>query len=123
MAVENNNLFKLTKKEFTPGMVTATFEINRQSDILKGHFPGHPVVPGASMLHLIKQVLEDVLARPLIMKQGDNLKFIALVDPEHISSVDLEVTYQELHGGTINVEAKLTTADVLNFKFQGVFVG
>ena len=57
MAEANNDLFSIEKVTHEDGAIKATLGINSDSEILKGHFPGHPVVPGACMLQITKEVL------------------------------------------------------------------
>lgn len=100
--------------------IRAVLHINADDPILKGHFPGHPVVPGASMLQMVKEVLEDALQKPLLLKKGNQLKFMNLVDPTKSTEVQLEINYHIKEDG-IHANAKLSAADTVCFKFQGVF--
>ena len=100
--------------------IRAVLHINANHAILKGHFPGHPVVPGASMLQIVKEVLEDTLQASLQLKKGNQLKFINLVDPTKTTEVQLDVNYHVKDDG-IHTNAKLSTGDTVCFKFQGIF--
>ncbi len=122
MQVMHNDLFNITFSEHEDGAVHAKLEVNRDSDILRGHFPGHPVVPGASMLQAVKDVLENALNKPITLKKAQHLKFMAMIDPENTPFVDLDITYKPGDNDDINVSAKLVSGDVVHFKFQGTFV-
>ena len=69
-------LFTIASITHESHTVKAVLQINVDDPILKGHFPGHPVVPGASMLQVIKEVLEEALQAPLQLKKGTQLKLI-----------------------------------------------
>ena len=101
--------------------IKAVLNIDVDSPILKGHFPGHPVVPGASMLQVIKEVLADALRTPLQLKKGSQLKFMNLVDPTKTTEVQIEIDYRSRDDG-IHASAKLLDGETVCFKLQGVFV-
>jgi 3-hydroxyacyl-[acyl-carrier-protein] dehydratase len=122
MTTANNDLFRIHKLTHQDGIINATLDINQDSSILKGHFPGHPVVPGACMLQIVKEVLEEALNLSLRLKKADYLKFMTMIDPMNILIVNLDITYNYKDDGAIFVNAKLSNADVVYFKFQGDFV-
>jgi 3-hydroxyacyl-[acyl-carrier-protein] dehydratase len=120
MPAANNELFSLEAITHEDGVITATLGINAHSDILKGHFPGQPVVPGACMLQIVKEVLENALAQPVRLKKADHLKFMTVIDPNNTPQVQLDIIYKYLESD-ISITAKLSNADVVYFKFQGSF--
>ncbi|MBS1524673.1 MAG: hypothetical protein JST19_03425 [Bacteroidetes bacterium] len=115
-------LFRVSALHHQNHTVSAVLRIDADSDILKGHFPGHPVVPGASMLQIVKEVLEDALQTPLRLKKADRLKFMSLVEPSRAEEVQLEIGYRMQHDGGIHVSGKLSAGETACFKFQGTFV-
>jgi len=122
MAVTNNDLFSIKEITHEGGVIKAVLGINSDSEILKGHFPGHPVVPGATMLQVIKEILEDVLKSPLRLKKADQLKFMTMIDPGVTSSIELDISYKQTEENPIPITAKLSNADTVYFKFQASFI-
>jgi 3-hydroxyacyl-[acyl-carrier-protein] dehydratase len=121
MSTATNDLFSIKNITHEDGVITAQLGINKHSEILKGHFPGHPVVPGACMLQIVKDVLETVLAHPLRLKKADHLKFMTMIDPANTQQVQLDITYKYAESD-IQVTAKLSNDEVVYFKLQGRFV-
>jgi 3-hydroxyacyl-[acyl-carrier-protein] dehydratase len=117
-----NDLFSIDKISHEDATISVMLGINADSEILKGHFPGHPVVPGACMLQIVKEVLESALNHPVRLKKADQLKFMIMIDPTNMLAVDLDMTYKYSDNETIVVTAKLSNPDALYFKFQGSFV-
>jgi 3-hydroxyacyl-[acyl-carrier-protein] dehydratase len=117
----NNDLFNIDNIAHENGTIRATLGINQNSEILKGHFPGHPVVPGACMMQIIKEVLEMALNSPFRLKKADQLKFISTIDPTNTMTVQLGISYK-LVEDAINVTAKLSSGETVCFKFQGSFI-
>lgn len=122
MSAANNDLFRIEEINHEDGIIKATLGINVDSEILKGHFPGHPVVPGACMLQITKEVLESVLRTPLQLKKADQLKFMAMIDPASTQSIELDISDKQTEDNTIMVNAKLSNADTVYFKMQGGFI-
>jgi 3-hydroxyacyl-[acyl-carrier-protein] dehydratase len=122
MPVKNDALFKISKLEHNDGIISARLDINKDCEIFKGHFPGHPVVPGACMLQIVKEVLEEALEVSLRLKKADHLKFISMIDPGNTLSVALDIAYKIVEEGDIGVIAKLMSGEVVCFKFQGKFI-
>jgi len=122
MPSANNDLFSIDNLSHEAGTISAMLGINPNSEILKGHFPGHPVVPGACMLQIVKEVLEDALKQTLRLKKADQLKFMLMIDPTNTLAVQLDISYQYAEDGAIGLTAKLSNPDVVYFKFLGSFV-
>ena len=121
MPLENNDLFSIKNIAHENGIILAVLSINPNSEILKGHFPGHPVIPGASMLQTLKEVLEEALKTSIILKKADSLKFMRMIDPENTETVLLDIIYK-FDGDDITTTAKLSTDEMMCFKFQGTFI-
>jgi 3-hydroxyacyl-[acyl-carrier-protein] dehydratase len=122
MSTANNDLFSIDQIAHEDGVISAMLGINPESEILKGHFPGQPVVPGACMLQIIKEVLEEALNLTLRLKKADQLKFMLMIDPTNTLAVQLDVSYQSVEDGAISVTAKLSNPEAVYFKFLGSFV-
>lgn len=121
MPTQNHDLFSIKNIAQQDGIILAVLNIDPGSEILKGHFPGHPVIPGASMLQTLKEVLEAALKTSIILKKGDSLKFMRMIDPENTETVLLDIVYKVDEDDLI-VTAKLSTDEVMCFKFQGTFI-
>jgi 3-hydroxyacyl-[acyl-carrier-protein] dehydratase len=114
-------LFTITAISNENHSIRALLHINADDPILKGHFPGHPVVPGASMLQVVKEVLAEALQAQLRLKKGDQLKFMSLVDPTKATEVQLQIDYRSKEDG-IHANGRLLDGDTVCFKMQGIFV-
>ncbi len=119
METLNNEVFKIDKLVHSDNLIKATLSINPDSSIFKGHFPGKPVVPGACMLQIVKEVLESILGKSLQIQNAGNLKFISMIDPLVTSSVQLEVAYK-LIADSITITAKLSDGDRVCFKCSAI---
>ncbi len=113
-------LFKILSINSTEGLISAALEIEVDHEIFNGHFPEQPVVPGACMVQVVKDVLEKKLDATLQLKIANNLKFLALIDPQVTTNLQLQLNYTT-EDGLLKVNGELLFEDVVYFKFQGVF--
>jgi 3-hydroxyacyl-[acyl-carrier-protein] dehydratase len=115
-----DELYTVAALQHIDGRISATLEINQQHEIFKGHFPGQPVLPGACMLQMVKEVLEGAIGRALRLKKADNLKFLSVVDPGVNEILVLSLSYT-LVEDVLNITASLKAGDVVCLKMKGVF--
>jgi 3-hydroxyacyl-[acyl-carrier-protein] dehydratase len=119
----HNDVFTINQIHHQDNSINALLGVDPESDILKGHFPGHPVVPGACMVQIVKEVLESALNTTLRLKKADQLKFMCLIDPTVLNGdVQLEIDYRLGEDSTVYVAGKLSDRETVCFKLQGTFV-
>lgn len=113
-------LFKVLSLTHEEGNISAVLEIDQLNKIFKGHFPDQPVVPGACMLQIVKEILANALNKPLRLTKADNIKFLTLVEPS-TASLQINIAYK-LSDNDIKVSVSLFSGEVVFMKLQGVFV-
>ncbi len=118
----NNTLYKITSLQNLNHTVSATIEINKDDEIFKGHFPGQPVLPGACMLQIVKDVLESVLNISIQLKKAEQIKFLRIVNPVENDILELTLSYNSIDNVLFNVTADLTAKKIICFKFSGAFI-
>ena len=117
-----DSLYKIILSEHQDGIITAILELDKEHAIFSGHFPGRPVLPGACMLQMVKEVLETELDIPLRLAKAAQVKFLELTDPRVNNVVELTINYEHSVDKTMNVSAVLAVKAVICFKFQGNFI-
>lgn len=115
------DIFHIISTELSDGKIIVQITINPQSEIFKGHFPNQPVIPGACILQLVKDVLEDGLKKPLQMVKAEQLKFILMLVPGKEQDLILDISFKILEDGNFKAVAKLTAGGMVCFKLQGSF--
>jgi 3-hydroxyacyl-[acyl-carrier-protein] dehydratase len=114
-------LYKITSQNHHDGVIDAVLEINKEDKIFTGHFPGHPVLPGACMLQIIKEVLEDTLKASFRLKKANQIKFLAISDPSVNNLLKLKLAYSITDDINLDVIANFSQSDIC-CKFKGSFV-
>ena len=85
----------------------ATIILNEKHKVFKGHFPGNPVTPGVCMMQIIKELTQEVTGFSLQLKSSNNVKFMALINPEETPELKLEL---EIVPNEDEVKVKNTTS-------------
>lgn len=98
-------------------------ELNAKHQIFEGHFPGQPVVPGACMLQMVKEVAEVILSKKIQLTKADNIKFLLLINPNEHKTLQMDLTFNISEDGIANVSANLSNGSSVCFKFSGSFHG
>jgi len=117
-----DKLFKITFSDHQEFTIQATLELDKNNDIFKGHFPGHPVLPGVCMLQMIKEVLGKTLTKHLMLTKADQIKFLRLIDPGVDNSLQVAITYTPGEYNQIKVTASIKALKEICFKFKGTFL-
>jgi 3-hydroxyacyl-[acyl-carrier-protein] dehydratase len=120
MSEPARNMFKIARITHENAAIKAFFDVNFKHEIFAGHFPGQSVVPGACLLQLIKEVLEEALTSTLQLKKAGQLKFISMIVPGDDNLV-LELSYKTIDD-EISIIGKIANAEMICFKFQGSFI-
>lgn len=92
--------------------------LNAGHDIFKGHFPGQPVVPGVCMMAIVREMLEEITGRKLIMKSTSAIKFLNMIDPARNPEVDMEVRFTSAEDGSVTADGSLSFENVTFFKIS-----
>ena len=102
--------------------IKAIIDLNKEHEVYEGHFPGNPVVPGVCLTQLIKEVMEKVENMVLSLVYADNIKFMAVVNPEinNRLQIDLKVKY-DTEQNLIKVNSVTHFNDQVFYKFKGNF--
>ncbi|OYT17815.1 MAG: 3-hydroxyacyl-ACP dehydratase [Bacteroidetes bacterium 4572_77] len=111
-----NKLYIIKEFNFEKEELKAQIEINPQSEIFKGHFPDVPVLPGVSMMHLVKELLEKALNRSLNVVSAKNIKFLQMVNPTITNTLDVLVNILDNQQDELSIKASLQSQDNTHFK-------
>lgn len=110
----------LKKEDLKDGLANWQIELNPNHEIFEGHFPGNPITPGVSMIQIIKEISEELLGKSLFMESSDNVKFMAIINPETDPILDLEIKIEEREG-KYKVKNISKFGETIGLKFSGTF--
>ena len=84
------DFYSVVNSSAVDGHYQTSLMINKEHDIFRGHFPQRPVTPGVILMQLFKEEAERQTGHKLQLQKGNNVKFMAVVDPNKDSSLLLE---------------------------------
>ena len=61
----SGDFFIITTLQTEDNAASALLEFNTEHPIFKGHFPGQPVVPGACLLQIVKEMMQTITGMDL----------------------------------------------------------
>jgi 3-hydroxyacyl-[acyl-carrier-protein] dehydratase len=115
-----DDFFKIITLESEENLIKAILELNPSHAIFSGHFPAVPVVPGVCLMQMVKEIMEQVLGVETLLKKADNLKFLAVINPQEIKIIHVEVKITKQENEQIFIDAKLFNEVIVFFKMKGI---
>jgi 3-hydroxyacyl-[acyl-carrier-protein] dehydratase len=91
---------------------------NAEHAIFGGHFPGQPIVPGVCMMEIVKELLQQLVSKPLMLHQAGNVKFLGLITPD-VTPV-IHINWSETPEG-YTVKASFKSGTSVLFKIDGKY--
>ena len=98
-------------------LIRATLRFPEADPVYGGHFPGRPVVPGACILQVAKELTERALGMPLRLLEVGNIKFPAALLPSDTDIVTLEIKH-EGQDGRWRAAASVRSGEKLNVSMR-----
>ncbi len=109
-----NDFYSIVQQVPAAGSVKAKIAINTSHGILKGHFPGLPVVPGVCMMQMVLEMMEVSSGKQVSLIAADSMKFLAVINPEQSGEIEMAISY----GGQFLISATLFAGAVTFFKLK-----
>lgn len=100
-----NNLYNIIKEEQDQTVI----RLNKDNIIFKVHFEGNPILPGACMTEICRELIEIKVERKLNIKNIKNIKFLQLISPEEHDEILFDINISELENKEI--QAKINISD------------
>jgi 3-hydroxyacyl-[acyl-carrier-protein] dehydratase len=98
---------------------TVQLKLNPLHPIYKGHFPGNPVVPGVCQIMMMREILEWVFGKSLMVVHAVQVKFMAAINPEVMQEVEMEIAVKQTEALNLEVSAVMVHQATALFKFRG----
>ena len=118
----NDKVFNILKTEKTAeGKDISEIMIDEKHDVFKGHFPDKPILPGVLMIAVIGSVLEKVTNEKRMMVEGENIKYLSVVDPTIDSRLTVDLSLKIDENNYYEVKSALRNGEKTFMKFKGKF--
>jgi 3-hydroxyacyl-[acyl-carrier-protein] dehydratase len=118
-----NSLYKI--REIITGDNRSKFsvviELNPDHEIFKGHFPEIPILPGACMVQILKELLIYHSETQLILKNALSIKYLSFINPLENNVINVNIEMNINANDNISCNAVLSYESVVFCRFKGEF--
>jgi len=98
----------------------ARVSLNPEHAIFSGHFPGQPILPGATLIQMVEEIISQVTGKELLLTSAKNIKFLHPVNPQQIPEFSISGKFTMEHND-VKMNARAFEDETVIFKFQGNF--
>ena len=117
-----DDFFKIVGSSKEDEKTIVIVELNKEQKIYEGHFPGNPVVPGVCLIQMIKETIETLLGKKLMMTAADEIKFLNIVNPLTANRLSIEIKSRINTGNPLAFAIIITDGTVTYLKMRAEFV-
>jgi 3-hydroxyacyl-[acyl-carrier-protein] dehydratase len=117
-----DNFYALTTINIQASTANITMQLNEKHAIYDGHFPGQPIVPGACLMQMVKEIIELIMDSKLQMLRADELKFLMPVNPVNDNILQGSINYIIDDKNQINIVANFSQNSNICFKCKAAFI-
>ncbi len=114
-----NDLYFIRSLNESEHSLRADVELVASHCIFKGHFPGHPVLPGVCMMEMVTEILGSHKGRPFSISAAPMIKFLLMINPETDPLIVFEINYVPA-GEKILAHGKIFSVSRIFMKFNFV---
>jgi len=86
------DLYSLTGRTDFEGGAEFTVRLNPDCEIFRGHFPGHPILPGVCSVQLIRECAEVYAGKKLGIKRIRCCRFTSPIRPDEVTELRVRLT-------------------------------
>jgi len=105
MILQNTFYRTVSMQNTDNGQYLASIALKRESQIFKAHFPNLPILPGACLVQMSKEFIEEKLHQKIQIMQFKNLKFLKTINPDEFPEITICFSYKK---NTENYAASIT---------------
>jgi len=95
--------------------------LNPDHEVYKGHFPGNPIAPGVCLTQMVKETVEHITKKKLTMVTGDNLKFMAILNPVVTPNVVMTLSIKIKENGNLQADSNVMAETTSFFSIKASF--
>ena len=117
-----NTFFKIKETiDFENGR-TYRLSLNASHPIFQAHFAGNPIMPGACVVQMIKELASDYYDRFFFTCSVKNMKFLRAINPLESPEISVQLTFIQQEANRISIAAILNNGDIIFSKSTLILV-
>ena len=116
-----DSLYTIKQISNENNIIEATVELDKTHAIFKGHFPSQPILPGACMLQMTKEILEALLHAGLQLLKASEIKFLQMIQPADAMVLLFSIEYNITEDSVVHIAAKITRDNAVCYKLKASY--
>ena len=92
---------------------TYRLALNASHPIFEAHFAGNPIMPGACVVQVIKELAKDYFGRAFFTCAVKNMKFLQAINPLETPELSAQLTFATQETDRVSVSSILRNGDVI----------
>ena len=90
-----HSLYRIVSMQDNDLQDIANISLIQENEIFKAHFPDMPILPGACLLQISQEFLENKLNQNVEITKFKNLKFLKTINPYEFSEITISFSYHK----------------------------
>ena len=111
-----DTFFTILSSENTESGRTCRIALNASHPIFQAHFAGNPIMPGACIVQMIKELTADYFDRTFFVCAVKNMKFLHAINPLESLEISVILSFAQQENNRISVSTVLSNADMVFVK-------
>ena len=116
------NFFRVVESSRDRDLWRVVVELNSEHEIYRGHFPGQPVMPGVCTLGMVKECVEEMIGKKLLLKTIRECKFLASILPQEHRTVEIEFSIEPVPAALWQLKCKAFAGDACVLKLKAELI-
>lgn len=108
--------FELAGIQSGDGAALAHVRLQPGCDVYRGHFPGHPVSPGACNIEMVRECFCKAIGQEARIATIDRCRLTAVASPTLCPELDIVLSWTEDDGWCLSAVVKDDRQQYLDFK-------
>jgi len=108
--------FTIKSSEHEANCLACRIALNASHPIFQAHFAGNPIMPGACIVQLIKELASDYYGRSFFVGTVKNMKFLQAINPVASPEISVRLSFTQLEEGRISIDAVIDDSDKICVK-------
>ena len=106
-----DTFFTIQSSDDTENNLTCRIALNVKHPIFQAHFAGDPIMPGACIVQMIKELTSDHFGRAFFVGAVKNMKFLQAINPLESPEISVRLSFTQPEKERVTVSAILQDGD------------
>jgi len=117
-----DKLYHIKQMDYSESELRAEIALNENHSIFSGHFPDIPVLPGVTMMQMIKELLEEAEKSKMRLKKAANMKFLQMINPLKNKYIQVVVKVKENTEDSMKISGQILAEEHICFKISAQLI-